>query len=97
LSQAIHTQGEHHGEFAQPSPGDVPGQMVGGLGYGHDHNLVVEQLQWADNAFARLLTVRARALPQLSAQRGPALMLHGHHRQCRDCQEGETGHRDYLR
>ena len=56
-------QHEHHGEFAQAAPGQAPGQPVGVLGDQHDHGQVIEELERADRALARLLAVRAGRLP----------------------------------
>jgi hypothetical protein len=53
----------HRGELAQAAPGQVPGQVVGGLGDQHHHCQVVEQLERADHPFARLLAVRPGRLP----------------------------------
>jgi hypothetical protein len=66
-------QREHHGELAEPGPGQVPGQPVGGLGDQHDHGQVVEELERADHPLARLLAMRPGRLPQGAAQPGPAL------------------------
>ena len=70
-------QREQHGELAKPAPCQVPGQVVGGLGDQHHHGEVVEELERADCAFARLLTVRAGRLPQRIAQPGPPLPAAG--------------------
>ncbi len=51
--------------------------MAGGLGDQHDHGEVVEELERADHALARLLAVRAGRLPQGTAQPGPALSARG--------------------
>jgi hypothetical protein len=55
----------------------MPGQVVGGLGDQHDRGEVVEEFERADHALARLLAVRARRLPQIVAQPGPALPAGG--------------------
>jgi len=70
-------QREHHRELAEPGPGQVPSQVVGGLGDEHDRGQIVEELEWADHALARLLAVRAGWLPQGAAQPGPALVARG--------------------
>ena len=66
-------QREHRGELAESAPGQVPGQVVGGLRDQHDHGQVIEQLERADHALARLLAMRAGRLPQGTAQPSPAL------------------------
>jgi hypothetical protein len=60
-------QREHHGELAEPAPGQVPGQVAGGLGDQHDRGQVVEEFERADHALARLFAVSARWLPQGAA------------------------------
>jgi len=70
-------QREHHRELAEPGPGQVPGQAVGGLGDKDDDGQVVEQLERADHPLARLLAVRAGRLPQGAAQPSPALPASG--------------------
>ena len=57
-------QCEHRRELAETGPGQVPGHLVGGLGDQHDHGQIVEELERADGALARLLAVRAGRLPQ---------------------------------
>jgi hypothetical protein len=70
-------QREHHGELADSAPGQVPGQVVGGLGDQHDHGQVVEQFERADGPLVRLLAVRAGRLPQAAAQLNPTLPAGG--------------------
>lgn len=70
-------QREHHGELAEPGPGQVQGQVAGGLRDQYDHGQVVEQFEWADRALARLVAVRAGWLPQRAAQPGPAISAGG--------------------
>ena len=48
---------------AQAAPRQVPGQVAGGLRDQHDHGEIVEELERADHALARLLTVKAGRLP----------------------------------
>ena len=67
-------QREHRRELAEPGPGQVPGQPVGGLGDQHHHGQVIEQLERADHPLARLLAVRTRRLPQGAAQPSLALL-----------------------
>lgn len=71
-------QREHHGEFTQSAPGQMPGQVVGGLGDQYDHDEVVEQFERADHPLARLLTMGTRRAPQLAAQPGPLLVSRRH-------------------
>jgi hypothetical protein len=71
-------QREHRRELAEPGPGQVPGQPVGGLGDQHHHGQVIEQLERTDHSLARLLAVRPRRLPQVAAQPGPAFSASGH-------------------
>ncbi len=66
-------QREHHRELAQASPGQVPGQPMGGLGDQRDHGQVIEEFKRADHPLARLLAVWAGRLPQGPAQPGPPL------------------------
>ena len=49
--------------LAQPAPGEVSGQVMGGLGDQDDDNEVVEQFQRADDSPSGLLAVGARGLP----------------------------------
>ncbi len=70
-------QREHRRKLAEPAPCQVPGQVAGGLGDHHDHGEVAEELKRADHALARLRAVRARRLPQGTAQPGPALAARG--------------------
>jgi hypothetical protein len=67
-------QREHRGELAEPGPGQVPGQVVGGLGDQHHHGQVIEELERAYHPLAWLLAVRTRRLPQGAAQPNPALL-----------------------
>lgn len=64
---------EHRGELAESGPGQVLGQVVGGLRDQHDHGQVIEELKRADHALTRLLAVRAGRLPQGTAQPSPEL------------------------
>jgi hypothetical protein len=73
LAQAIRNQREHRGELAESGPGQVLGQVAGGLRDQHDHGQVIEELKRADHALARLLAMRAGRLPQRAAQPGPGL------------------------
>jgi hypothetical protein len=41
----------------------MPGQVVGGLGNQHDYGQVIEELERADRALARLLAMGAGRLP----------------------------------
>jgi hypothetical protein len=55
----------------------MPGQLAGGLGDQHHHGEVVEELERADRALARLLAVRPGRLPQRTPQPGPPLLAFG--------------------
>ena len=46
---------------------------MSGLGDQHDHGQVIEELERADHALARLVTVRPGRLPQGAAHPGPPL------------------------
>jgi len=70
-------QREHRRELAEPGPGQVPGQAVGGLRDQHHHGQVIEQLERPDHPLARLLTVRTGRLPQRTTQPSPALPASG--------------------
>jgi hypothetical protein len=52
----------------QARPGQVPGQVAGGLGDQHHHGQIVKELERADDAFGPLLAVRSGRLPQEKAQ-----------------------------
>jgi hypothetical protein len=66
-------QREHRGELAESGPGQVLGQVVGGLRDQHDHGQVIEELKRADHALTRLLAMRAGRLPQGTPQPSPEL------------------------
>jgi hypothetical protein len=45
-------QREHRGELAESGPGQVSGQVVGGLGDQHHHGQVIEQFERSDHPLA---------------------------------------------
>jgi hypothetical protein len=70
-------QSEDHAALAQAAPVEVPGEVAGGLRDQHDDDEVVEELQWADNALARLFAIGARRLPQKATHPPPERPLPG--------------------
>jgi hypothetical protein len=55
---------EYDGKLAESRPVQMTGQMTSVLCDKYDHGQVIEELERADHALARLLAVRPGRLPQ---------------------------------